>query len=131
MDISKEIEYGLLAVAYVANNSKAGLAKAPSISKKYGIPEVYLFRIMRKLVEVNILKSKRGARGGCLLARPAKEISMLEIIEAVAGKSDQIKGITRYAKLAQFAVKMEAVCKDAFEKEKNILHQAKLSEMIG
>ena len=131
MDISKEVEYGLLAVGYVANNSKAGLAKATRISKEYGIPEIYLFRIMRKLVEVNILKSKRGAGGGYLLARPAKKISMLEIIEAIGGKSDQTKGITRYTKHAQFAQNIEIVCKNAVVVEKNILQKAKLSELIG
>ena len=131
MKISKEVKYALLAVGYVANNSEAGLVKAPSISQEYGIPEMFLFRIMRELVKGNILKSKRGAKGGYLLARPAKEISMLEIIEAVTGKKDHTKNIKRYTKLAQFAQNMEVVCKNAVVAEKNILHQAKLSEMIG
>jgi Rrf2 family protein len=130
MNISKEVEYGLLAVAYVAKNSKDGLVKAPSISKEYGIPEIYLFRIMRKLVEVNILKSKRGPGGGYVMAKPTNDISILEIIEAVDGPLENTKEITRYTIHAQFAQNMETVCKNVVLAEKNILHKAKLSQII-
>ena len=130
MNIKQTVEYGLLAVGYVAKNSKDGLVKASSVSKEYGIPAIYLLKIMLNLVKGNILKSKRGPGGGYSLTRPANEISMLEIIEAVGGHLDQTRGITRYTKHAPFAVKMEAVCKNVIAVEKNILHKAKLSQMI-
>jgi len=130
MNISKAVEYGLLAVWYVAKNSKDCLVKTSSIAKEYSIPYLFLSKVMLNLVKNNILKSKRGPDGGYALTRPANEISMLEIIEAVGRPLDQTMEIARYTKHAPFAVKMEAVCKNVVVAEKNILHKAKLSQMI-
>lgn len=130
MNFNKAVEYGLLAVAYVAKNSKDGLVKASSVSKEYGIPESFLSKVMLYLVKANVLNGTKGPRGGYVLTRPAKEISMLEIIEAVGGPLERTMEISRYTKHSPFVVKMERICKNALAVEKNIFHKAKLSEMI-
>ena len=74
--------------------------------------------------------SKRGPGGGYTLARPAKEISMLEIIEAMEGSLESKMEITQYTKYAPFTANMEMIFKDATTKAKDILHDAKISKMI-
>ena len=49
------------------------------------MPERFLLQILRVLVTHGILKSTRGVDGGYSLSRPAEEISLLEVIEAIDG----------------------------------------------
>jgi len=53
---------------------------AARVSKEYGIPLEYLMKIMQQLVRANILRSKRGPRGGFSLTRNPKDISNSWII---------------------------------------------------
>ena len=130
MNISTSVKYGLMAVAYVAKNSKDGYVQALSVSKECNIPLDYLLKLMQQCTKVDILNSKRGPNGGFCLARPSEEITLYDIVEAVDGTFGRIEGVTQYTKKAPFAVKMEKVCKDAVTAEKTILQKAKLSQMI-
>jgi Rrf2 family protein len=49
------------------------------------MPERFLLQILRILVTQGILKSTRGVEGGYALSKPAEQISLLEIMEAIDG----------------------------------------------
>jgi Rrf2 family protein len=49
------------------------------------VPPAYLAKIFKKLVDAGILDSKRGWAGGTSLARPAKDVTLLEIALAIEG----------------------------------------------
>jgi Rrf2 family protein len=85
MRISRTVEYGLTAAVFIAQNCEDGLVMAKKISEAHDISMAYLLQIMQKLAKSGILTSKKGPHGGFNLARPAKEITMLEIIEAIDG----------------------------------------------
>jgi Rrf2 family protein len=55
------------------------------IAKCAGIPKPYLARILSKLTHRGLVLAKRGYAGGISLARPAEQISLLQIVEAVEG----------------------------------------------
>ncbi|MCK5254841.1 MAG: Rrf2 family transcriptional regulator [Deltaproteobacteria bacterium] len=129
MEIGFEVEYALIAVAYAAEHSKDGLIKARTISKTYDIPHEFFLKVVQKLAKGNVLKSKRGIGGGFCLARPAREISVLETIEAIK-PFEQITHLSQQANNAQFAVKMEQVCNEATDKAKSRLRKATLAKMI-
>ena len=57
---------------------------ATSLDAK-GVPESYLAKIFQELSRDGIVRSHRGARGGFSLARPAAEITLKQIIEAIEG----------------------------------------------
>ena len=82
---SKTMGYALMATGYIAEHHKEGAIEASLISKQYNIPLLYLFKVLEKLIKADILRSKRGPGGGFSLTRPAKDITILEIIEAVDG----------------------------------------------
>ena len=130
MKISNTAKYGLLAVVYVAKNSKDGLVKVSSLTKECGIPEMYLRKVLLLLVNANILKSKRGPLGGYSLPRPSQEITLLEIIETLNGPLEQSIGITQDLKHTPLVVKMEKTCKDTATKAKDILQNITISQMI-
>ncbi len=131
MIISGSAEYGLIAVAHIAQNCKDGAVKAERVSKEYDISLKYLFKVLHRLVKANVLRSKRGPHGGFFLARPAEEITMLEIIEAVDGPMMGHLLLAEQTSNAPFSLKMEDVCKKATQAAKAVYQKATLSEMIG
>jgi Rrf2 family protein len=58
-----------------------GLVTVAGISERYAIPEGALAKVLQQLVRSKIALGSRGVGGGYRLARPAKKISVLEIIE--------------------------------------------------
>ena len=52
------------------------------------MPERFLLQILRNLVTHGILRSTRGVDGGYSLVRPADEVSVLDVIEAIEGPMD-------------------------------------------
>ena len=55
------------------------------VSKAQRIPETYLAKIFQRLSKTGLLKSTRGLNGGFNLGKPAKEITMKQVIEALEG----------------------------------------------
>ena len=56
------------------------------ISRATGIPRAYLAKLVHKLRMKGFVTTRRGYRGGVTLARPAREIVLLEVAEAVTGR---------------------------------------------
>jgi Rrf2 family protein len=130
MIISTTTSYGLIAAAYVAKNSDDGLVLASDIAKEYDIPLEYLLKIMNQLVRGGILRSKRGPKGGFCMAKPATQINLFEIIEAVEGPMKPRPEMTELTHNAAFAKRLEKVCFEAAEHGKAVLEKAKLSSML-
>lgn len=85
MQITKQADYAMRAVLYLAGLS-AGKREATSrVAAKEKIPPSFLAKIVSQLSVAGLLETSRGARGGVSLARPAKEISVLDVVEAIDG----------------------------------------------
>lgn len=85
MKIGRSTGYAVIAACYIAQQPAKKTVLSQEISKEYDIPLEYLLKILQQLVRGNILRSKRGPRGGFTLARPAAKITMLQILETVDG----------------------------------------------
>jgi len=131
MKISRSTGYALVAVGYIAQNYGNGTVLAAKVSKEYNIPLEYLLKILQQLVRANVLRSKRGPRGGFFLAKPAEEITMLEIVEAVDGPMISHLHLAEQTANAPFSLKMESVCKQATERVRDIYGDAKLSSLLA
>ena len=81
MKMTLSARYGLVAAGYIAAHADEGPVTAAKISEEYGIPREFLLKILQQMVRFNVIASKRGPGGGFTLPRPAKEISLLEVIE--------------------------------------------------
>jgi Rrf2 family protein len=130
MKISRSTGYALVAVGYIAQNYKDGAVLAARISKEYNIPLEYLLKILQQLVRANVLRSKRGPRGGFFLARPAETISLLEVVEAVDGPLMGHLHLAEQTNNAPFSIKMEAVCRKSTAQMRDIFDAAKLGDML-
>jgi Rrf2 family protein len=86
LQISRRIEYGLRAMLYLASQPPGAVVPFREIAQKMDVPEDFLAKILKKLVGEKLAASSRGSHGGFALARPASEITFLDVIEAVEGK---------------------------------------------
>ena len=69
----------------LAESDSATPVPCSKLAARGDMPERFLLQILRILVTHGILKSTRGVEGGYSLTRPADQISLLEIIEAIDG----------------------------------------------
>ena len=67
------------------------------IAEADGLPLAYLEHLVARLRKAGLVESRRGARGGYLLARPADEITMAEVVEALEGSIAPIECISEGA----------------------------------
>lgn len=81
--ISKKLLYALEAVVDIAYNSGAKPVSSRDITKRQGMPRRYLEQVMQQLVHNGVLKGVRGPKGGYLLARERRRITIGEIARTV------------------------------------------------
>lgn len=83
MKISRKTEYAIKTVIDLGLHQKEGLIKASDIAKRQGIPAKFLTHILLDLKTAGVVESRRGLKGGFLLAKPLAEINMANIIMAI------------------------------------------------
>lgn len=83
--ISRKIEYGLRAMVCLASLVDGEVLSFREIARRMDVPETFLAKILKTLVSRKLVRSSRGAQGGYQLARAGKDISFLDVIEAVEG----------------------------------------------
>jgi Rrf2 family protein len=83
--LSKKADYALIAMRHLALRSDAGAASAREIAEQFDIPVELLAKVLQRLVRSRLLTSHQGTRGGYVLARPAVQISVADIIQAIDG----------------------------------------------
>jgi Rrf2 family protein len=62
-----------------------GFVSAADLAQELVASEAHLAKVMQRLVRAGIVQSTRGPKGGFTLARPADEVTLLEVYEAVEG----------------------------------------------
>ena len=130
MRISRSTGYALLAVGYIAKHHQEGIVLSQNIAKEYDMPLEYLLKILQQLVKSNVLRSKRGPRGGFSLAKQPKKISMLNIIEAVDGPMISQLNLAEQSGGEKFSVRTEKVYEKAIAQAKSVYDKAKLSDLV-
>ena len=83
--IKARADYGLLIMLELAHAPQQ-LLSLTGLAKRLKISSVYLIQISQSLTKAGLIKSKEGAQGGYILAKPAAQISLLSIIEALEGR---------------------------------------------
>ncbi|HSE39742.1 MAG TPA: Rrf2 family transcriptional regulator [Acidobacteriota bacterium] len=83
--LSLEGDYALRSIIYLACQPSEKITYVSEIAREQLIPINFLFKILRKLVKRDLVKSFRGPNGGYMLARSPSEITFLEVIEAIDG----------------------------------------------
>ncbi|MGI5327119.1 RrF2 family transcriptional regulator [Actinomadura nitritigenes] len=87
MKLPVSTEWLLHCVATLAQLDPGATASAAQLAQYYDLPVPYLAKQLQTLVKSGVLAATTGPRGGFRLARPASEITLLRIVEAVDGAS--------------------------------------------
>ncbi len=85
MKISVKAEYALEAIFDLALQSGTEPVRIADIAKRRKIPQKFLELILSNLKQGGFVESRRGADGGYLLARPASQILVGEVLRHVDG----------------------------------------------
>lgn len=85
MNITAQEEYGLRCLLRVAKHESGDPMRTQEVAVAEGISLEYAAKLMRTLKHAGFVASTRGSAGGYLLARPAAEISVWQVIEALDG----------------------------------------------
>jgi Rrf2 family transcriptional regulator, cysteine metabolism repressor len=91
---STKAEYGVRVMAHLAGTDGETPVSLSSIADAEGLPLAYLEHLVQRLRRQGLVESRRGAHGGYTLSRPAAEITMAEIVEALEGNLAPIECIT-------------------------------------
>lgn len=103
MHISARSDYALRTCVVLAAESRQAQFGASEgqprplpaevIALRADLPAKFLESVIVKLRQAGIIHSQRGAGGGCTLAKPAAEITMLDIVRAVDGPLMTVRGL--------------------------------------
>lgn len=83
LELSSEGRYALRALIYLSQTDER--ASADRISAEANIPRRLLARILARLSHAGLVESQEGRGGGSQLARPPKEITLRNAVEAAEG----------------------------------------------
>ena len=85
MQITRQADYALRAMLFLAHLDTHQRAATSDIAKKQHIPPSFLAKIISQLSIAGLIQTSRGARGGVAMARTPEKISLLEVVEAIDG----------------------------------------------
>ncbi|MCH4903225.1 Rrf2 family transcriptional regulator [Cylindrospermopsis raciborskii CHAB3438] len=86
MELSCKSEYAILALLEMATHYQNGEPmQIRQIANQQNIPDRYLEQLLATLRRGGIIKSQRGSKGGYLLAREPRKITLLHILECLEG----------------------------------------------
>ncbi|MEG1505694.1 MAG: Rrf2 family transcriptional regulator [Lachnospiraceae bacterium] len=90
MKLSTKGRYGLRALIDLAQYSETEPVSIGSIAARQGISERYLEQLMAMLKKEGLITSIRGAGGGYVLAKEAKDISVGDVLRALEGSLEPV-----------------------------------------
>ncbi|MBX9791949.1 MAG: Rrf2 family transcriptional regulator [Pirellulales bacterium] len=91
MKLTRSVSYAVGVLQGVLQARGDGPVPAATIARSGKYPPRFLYRILRRLVDAGLLTGTSGPGGGYSLARPARRITLLEIVTAVEGKPTATK----------------------------------------
>jgi Rrf2 family protein len=129
MKLSRTVAYALQATLQLARSDSGTAIPCRRLAKEGGMPERFLLQILRNLVAHGILRSTRGVEGGYSLGRPAHDISLLEVIEAVDGPLKTILPVSD-GLLWESQSKLEKVLEEVANHTRRRLKAVRLTHLL-
>ncbi len=81
--LPKTAVHAVRALAALAALPPAAYAGAAEIAEQIGAPRNYLGKLLKTLADAGLVESQKGKGGGFRLARPPRQISILDLVEPI------------------------------------------------
>lgn len=91
MRISEGVEWGVHCAMVLAALPPEARVPGRALAELHGVSETYLFKQLQALTAAGLLESVPGPKGGYRLARPAKAISLLDLVQAIEGSESAFR----------------------------------------
>jgi Rrf2 family protein len=85
MRVPQRLDYALRALVLLAEQPSDDVVVAGDLADRLGLPRRFVEQQVSAMARAGIVTCRRGAAGGCSLARPAEEITIALVVEAVQG----------------------------------------------
>jgi Rrf2 family iron-sulfur cluster assembly transcriptional regulator len=95
LELTRAGDYAVRAMLVLAEADPAAWVSAARISAAMAIPPRFLPRVMRGLLQAQLVEARTGRSGGYRLARPATAISLLDVIVALEPADDARRCVLR------------------------------------
>jgi Rrf2 family protein len=129
MKLSRASSYALHALAYMAGEPAQKPVASHVVAAARGISERFLLKVLKPLVSARVLTSVKGPNGGYRLLKPAKQITLLEVVEAVDGPVRGEAPAVGQNGGAALDRRLGAVCEDAGSLARQRLAKVTLAEL--
>jgi Rrf2 family protein len=122
--------HALRGLAHLARHEGGRPVTAEAIAGAEGLSRLYLVKALEPLASAGVLRSVKGPNGGYGLARPARDITLLEVVEVVEGP---VRGrLPRFAADAsRLDARLQQVCDDAAGAVRRRLRKVSLADLAG
>lgn len=87
LELTKRADYAIRTVLALARATDGERRSVRQVAVDQGIPVRFLPQVMGDLGQAGLVEATVGRSGGYRLAKPSKEISLLDVVEAVEGDS--------------------------------------------
>ncbi len=129
MRTTAKADYAVRAAVELA--AAGDMVTGEHIAQTTGIPHNFLENILRDLRRAGLVESRRGQAGGYLLAKPADEISIADVIRAVEGPLANVRGLSPEAlDYAGSAAKLRDVWVALRASVRSVLEQVTLADVV-
>jgi Rrf2 family protein len=129
MRLTRASNYALQALAYLLEQPADRSVASHVVAEARDIPERFLLKVLQPLVTAGVLRSVKGPNGGYRLARPARQITLLEVIEAVDGPIRGAAPAVGKDGAAALDRRLQAVCEGAADVVRERIGKVTLAEL--
>jgi Rrf2 family protein len=92
LQLSKKVEYGLMALRHMAMKPIGQVFTAKEIAAQYDIPYELLAKVLQKLAKAGLISSMQGVHGGYSLMQRPNEVRISHIINIIEDEKPTITG---------------------------------------
>jgi Rrf2 family iron-sulfur cluster assembly transcriptional regulator len=85
MELTRKGEYAIRGIIYLAKQPPGKVALVSEIAEATAVPPTFLAKIFQSFAKLGLVNSFRGTGGGFVLGRPAGQITLRQVVEAVEG----------------------------------------------
>jgi Rrf2 family protein len=92
--VSQRLDYTLRGLTSLAQSPPGSLVAAGDVADRLGLPRRFVEQQFTLLARAGLVECRRGAGGGCALARDAGEITVAQVVRAVQGTIIDVPRVT-------------------------------------
>jgi Rrf2 family transcriptional regulator, iron-sulfur cluster assembly transcription factor len=133
MKLSRAAAYAIHALVYLARQGGDRTVAVHAIAGglRAAVPVLFLTKVLGRLARAGLVGSLKGPRGGSWLARPAADITLLEVIEAVDGPIRPVVDLTGGPEVEPLRQRLEAVYAQVTDLQRRQLGRVTVKDLAG